>query len=203
MADVTGGDTGAVKAGTESAAAKSASPDPGANGSAKDTGLEARIAELTGEKKRKDEKISKLEADLAAAIDKAKTDDEKRIEQLASEKFGPQLKEAEALRGFLTAERDALIAQIPDEHKGLVLTDGVPIQQQITQARSVLTLLKGNTPPPAFSGGGNPGGESKRMYTKAEYDKWSGSIYVDRKYYDSHRDEMTQAVKDGRVEGMR
>lgn len=203
MPDTTVGDSGAVKAASDTGAAKTGTPDSGANGSAKDTGIEARFAELTGEIGRKNDKLKKLEAELAEAREKAKTDDEKRIEQLAAEKFGPQIKEAEALRGFLASERDALIAQIPEEHRGLVLTDGVPIQQQITQARSVLSLLKGNSPQPAFSGGGNPGGESRRTYSRSEYDKWANSVYSDRVYYDAHRAEMTAAIKDGRVEGMR
>ena len=203
MPDTTVGTTGAEKTGTESAAAKSVTPDQGANGSA-NSGVDARFAELTGELGRKNEKLKKLETEYQALVDKTKTDDERRIEQLATEKFAPQLAEATRLKDFLTKQRDELVAQIPDANKGLVYTgEGVPLEAQIVQAQSVLSLLNGKPTATPFSGGGNPGTEQKRTYSNMEYVKWSQSATSDEAYYVKHRDEMISAVKEGRVEGMR
>lgn len=198
------GTTGAVNTGTEAAAVKSETPATGANG-AGNSGIDTRFAELTGELGRKNEKIKKLEEEKKALQDAAKTEDEKRVEALATERFGPQLTEAAALKEFLGSERDSLLAQVPDEHKGMIVQgDNIPLTQQITQLRSVLNFLQKGTPQPQpFSGGGNPGTAAKRTYSKAEYDKWAGSIYTDRAYYDANRIEMSEAIKDGRVEGLR
>jgi hypothetical protein len=202
--NTTVGTTGAEKTGTESAAEKNATPDTGANGSAKNAGIDARFAELTGEIARKDALIEKMRTEKAALEEKHKTDEEKRIEQIATERFKPDLERKMALETYLSSERDALLKQIPDEHKGLVLTgDHIPVEQQITQARSVLSLIHGKTQIAPFSGGGNPPSEQKRTYSQAEYVKWSQASTKEPEYYMKHRDEMQAAIRDGRVEGLR
>jgi hypothetical protein len=193
------GTTGAEKAGAETAQPpKSASPESGANGSEK--GLEARIHQLTGEIGRKDEKIGKLESRLKELEEKTKTDDDRRIEQLAKERFGPQLERAKTLEQHLATERDNLLTLIPDEHKGLVLTgDHIPVEQQIAQARSVLGLLKKDLPQ-SFTSGSNPPKEAaKRDVPRAEYEKWSRLLHTDTKKYNEQRDDMLAAIREGRV----
>lgn len=204
MADVTVGTTGAEKTGTEAAAAKSVTPDQGANGSAKNTGVEARFAELTGEIARKDALLEKVRAENAALVEKHKTDDEKRIEQIAAEKFKPEIERKQALEAYLASERDALLKQIPDENKPTALRgDILPVEQQIDLARQVLSLIQGKPTTTPFTGGGNPATDQKRTYSNAEYMKWSQSSTTDAAYYAKHRDEMVSAVREGRVEGMR
>lgn len=203
MPEPTVGTSDAAKVAPEPAAVKGVTPESGANGSDKKD-LQARFDALTGEIARKDEKIAKLQTQLTEATDKAKTDDEKRLEQIAAEKFGPQLAEGKSMKDWLAARRDALLAKIPDDYKQMVIQgDNIPIHQQIVQAEGVLALL--NTKPGAqpFSGGGNPTVEQKRTYSQAEYQKWSNAASTDAEYYQKHREEMISAVREGRVEGMR
>ncbi len=198
MPEQTVGATGAENTGSESAAAKSASPGSGADDSGK--GVEARIEKLTGELGRKNELLENLRKQVKDLEEKTKTEDDKRIEQIAQERFGPQIKRAEALEQHLTKERDQLMKLIPDEHKGLVLTgEHIPVEQQIEQARGVLGLLKKDLPQ-SFTSGGAPSKEQpKRDIPRAEYEAWSRTLYTDPKAYDAKRPEMLAAMSEGRV----
>lgn len=207
MPELTVGVPGAEKTGTESVAAKTTPPSSGVTEPAKTTGVDERFAQLTGELGRKDALIEKQRADLRALEEKHKTEDEKRIEQLLEAKYGPRLKREAEQSAYLSSERDALLKQLPEEHRGLVLTgDHVPVEQQITQLRTAINLLtQKGIALPAFSSGPMPATVVKKKYTMAEYNTWANASGDTRKakFYDDNRDEMQAAVREGRVEGLR
>lgn len=196
----TDGTSGAEKTAPETAQpTKSATPEPGADGN---KGYDARIAALTAERDRKDEKIAKLEKQMQELVSQNKSEEEKRIEAIASERFKPKEERLAAVEGFLAKQRDELLAKIPAEHRGAVLVgENIPLEQQIMQATHVIGLL--NKSLPNFSSGASPGTTEKRVYELADYNKWVGAIYSDPKFYESNRDEMQAAIKEGRIKGLR
>jgi len=167
--------------------------------------VEKRFAELTGEINRRKEKEERLVKELETLKDKLKTEDEKRIEALASAKFEPVIKEYEEVKAALAAERDALLANIPEEYSGLYVSDeSIPLYKQIKQLQNIIALSTNKKPSTATPGANAPGTEKKARYTKEQFQNWqrlAASINTVSKYNEM-RDEMVLALKEGRVDGI-
>ena len=162
-----------------------------------------RFEGVVAERNREKERVNALQKQLQDLTDQHKTDDEKRLDQLVTERYGPRLKRLDSLEQRLTTERDELVTKIPQEHRGmLVLNESVPIEDQIQQARSVISFL-GQSKPGSFAGGGSPGNGGARTYTKEQFQMWQNLPTLGKlKEYDEQKAEMTAAYREKRIIGI-
>ena len=208
MPENTGGNEGAEKTSTgdvspqNDTTPKDAQANNGQNDQVVTRGAEQRIQQLTAELKRKNELLENLRAKVEDLPEKTKTEEEKRIEELARERFGPQLQRLESLQQSLEAEFASVREKIPDEHRGLLLDDdSIPVERRLAHAREVLSFVTQKAAPQPVSGGSPAQKSHKPTYTAEDYRKWVNSSSSDLEYYKKHRDEMIAAIREGRVEG--
>ncbi len=162
-----------------------------------------RFEGVVAERNRLKEKYAALEKQHKDLSEQHKTEDEKRLDQLITERYGPKLQRLDSLEQRLGAERDELVNKIPQEHRGMVLvSESIPIEDQIQQARSVLSFLD-KAKPGSFAGGGSPGNGAARTYTKEQFSAWQNLPTLGKlKEYDEQKAEMTAAYREGRVVGI-
>ena len=177
MADNIDGTPAADQAGT------GAAPDTTPTTPASDTAgrnAEDRIKGLVAETARHKARADKAEADSAALAEKHKTEDEKRIDELVSQrvesKYGKDIQRLERTEAVLATKRDKLLEAMPEESRAC-FDDTAPLYVQVQQIELVTSHLsdKASAPAPPTtvdSGGNPPTGEPMRMPTEAEFNEW-------------------------------
>lgn len=177
MADNTDGTPAAAQAGTDAATAQQPT-QPAADSAGK--GAEDRIAGLIAENKRKDAQLAKAEADRAALEQKYKSEDEKRIDQLVTERveseYRPAKQRLERIEAELTTKRDRLLEALPEASRDCY-DSTAPVEVQVRQIELVASHLSDKAsapaPPTPVNSGGNPmTGGPITMPTEAEFNEW-------------------------------
>ena len=168
-----------------------------------DTGIQKRIDGLTAEKGRLAKQLEAERQKVTDLVEKHKTDDEKRIDEMVTAKvdaeYGGKLQRLERLEKELTAKRDKIMESVPDKHRAMV-DEMAPVETQIAQAEGVLRLLNmeqkldpihGSTNPPDVAG--------VQTYTWNDWQAWQELAYNNVEEFRKRQPEMELAYREGRV----
>ncbi len=169
-----------------------------------DTGAQKRIDGLTAEKGRLASQLETMRTEMDDLREKHKSDEEKRVDELVQAKvdaeYGGQLQRLENLEKELAVKRDALLKDVPEEHRAMV-DSAAPVETQIAQAEGVLRLLKIEITPNPIKGDGNPApAAAAQQYTAAEWRDYMQLAFVDAAAFREKQPEMERALQEGRVE---
>ena len=169
-----------------------------------DTGVQKRIDGLTAEKGRLATQLEAERQKNADLVEKHKTDDEKRLDEMVSAKvdaeYGSKLQRLENLEKELAVKRDKLLEQVPEGSRGMIDPDAA-IERQITQAEGVLQLLKIETTVDPIQGGSNPPkAAAPDRYTWDEWQAYMQLAFNDAPKFREKQPEMERAYREGRVD---
>lgn len=169
-------------------------------------GLQKRFDQLTAINGSERSKREAAEAKLAEVIEANKTESEKRVDEMVSERvettYGPKLKELERANAYIQSEFDGLLAQLPEESKDIVTDDSVDMLTRIRIAKQLVGAANGNGAATINSAGNTTPDtttKSTATYTMDQYNEWLASRHNNKTAYEALKPEMQAALREGRV----
>jgi len=169
---------------------------------------EGRIAGLVAERARKDEKISALEKQIAETAEQHKSDEDKRIDQLVTERveseYKPVQQRLERIEVELTAKRDKILESLPEDSRNC-FDESAPVEVQVRQIELVTSHLSTHKSPAILDSGGNPAPEppaDKTRYSRAQYQEVQRLASFDPDEFDKVWPTMKKALEEGRIDGV-
>ena len=205
MADNTDGTTPAAQGVTGTP------PEPTVTQPQSDTGgrdAEGRIAGLVAERERLKTALEKEKAERTALQEQHKSDEDKRIDQLVTERveseYGPVRQRLERIEVALTAKRDKLLESLPEDSRDCY-DEGAPVEVQVRQIELVTSHLSTHGTPSILDSGGNPAPEpptDKTRYSRAQYQEVQRLASFNPDEFDKVWPTMKKALEEGRIDGV-
>ena len=199
----TDGAAGADNTATVAGADKTQTQAPGATGV---SGVDGRIAGLTAEKKRWQEKFDAAQLELNAEREKNKSEQEKlldaarkdAVDTFKAKEHDPAIQRLQKIESTMFEHLAAKLGQLPDEYKALV-PESLPLDEKLAHVDKLLTTVASNKHM-SIGGGVNPLGEGKkRTYTLAEIREMG----KDPKVWEEARADVILAQQEGRITDLR
>jgi hypothetical protein len=167
--------------------------------------LQSRIDGLVAEKARKEEQITKLQEQYNALVEKTKTEDEKRLDEMVKQRveseYGPVKQRLERMEADYTAKRDRLLAALPEEARDCYDPDA-SIEVQLHQIEIVASHLSSMPKGAVLSSGAPPSSEPPKQISWSDYSRWaalaSRTDEASRKQYDEMKPRMIEFSKSAR-----
>ncbi|MCK5644711.1 MAG: hypothetical protein KAJ19_28185 [Gammaproteobacteria bacterium] len=169
---------------------------------------EGRIAGLVAERERFKTALEKEKAERAAEQEKYKSDEDKRIDQLVTERveseYGPVRQRLERIEVALTAKRDKLLESLPEDSRDCY-DEGAPVEVQVRQIELVTSHLSTHSTPSILDSGGNPAAQpsaDKTRYSRADYQEVQRLATQNPAEFDKVWPTMKKALLEGRIDGV-
>ncbi len=169
---------------------------------------EDRIAGLVAERERLKQSLEKERAERTELENKNKSDEEKRVDELVSNRveseYGPVRQRLERIEAELTTKRDRLLEGLPEDSRNC-FDESAPVEVQVRQIELIASHLSTHKSPSTLDSGGNPPQQpsaDKTRYSQAQYQEVQRLAVRNPDEFDKVWPAMKKALEEGRIDGV-